>query len=379
MTFRVLVVLVMLGGVARAGASPEQGVLTRVNAYRAAAGLPAVVLDPALSKGCMEHAQYMKLNRNTPAMEGLAAHKQNPKLPGATPGGAACAKAADLYPGVASLEGAVDGWMAGLYHRRPVLDPEVVRVGVGYARLDDGSFMAALMFDDEAGKNAALWPVAYPAKGQADVPMTFGHEVPDPVPGGVAAGYPITLQFPAFDEVTEVKATLVNDAKKPVRFYLSDPEHPATSFGQYGVVCLIPREPLLASSTYHVTVSATWKGKPGKWSWSFTTVGLRAVDAAAEAAVGLALGVPSTVRGKVLHAGMMGDDTVFLQIGRRDFKNIKMVSVLVPIALWGKLGGKPESYIGKVVEVEGTPELVQGKYVNVEIGLRRQFRVVSEP
>jgi hypothetical protein len=30
---------------------------------------------------------------------------------------------------------AIDVWMAGMYHRRPMLDPQLERIGVGYARL----------------------------------------------------------------------------------------------------------------------------------------------------------------------------------------------------------------------------------------------------
>src|SRR5262245_22463166 len=122
--------------------SPDQHVLALVNQYRNAAGVGPVKLDSKLSKGCMEHAEYMKLNRGTPAMEGLAAHQQDPKLPGATPAGAACGKAADLFPGVGDLGHAVDGWMAGLYHRRPILTPTLTTIGFGYAKLPDGTYMA---------------------------------------------------------------------------------------------------------------------------------------------------------------------------------------------------------------------------------------------
>jgi hypothetical protein len=42
--------------------------------------LQPVVVDAAVSKGCMEHAEYMKLDRNTDAMAGLNAHHQRPGL-----------------------------------------------------------------------------------------------------------------------------------------------------------------------------------------------------------------------------------------------------------------------------------------------------------
>lgn len=358
--------------------APELRVKNLVDRYRAAVGLPPVVLDPVLSKGCMEHAEYMKLNKDSDAMAGLNAHHQRPHLPGATPAGAKCGKAADLFPGVSDLEVAVDGWMAGLYHRRPILDPTLGKIGVGYAKLPDGSLMAALMFVDGKDPSAAgKWPVPYPASKQTDIPLDFGNEIPNPVPGGGRAGYPITIQFPPFDKVTGVTAKLVDGGGKPVPFHLSDPEHPATSFGQYGVVCLIPELPLSPRTTYTATVTATWKGATRTWTWSFTTLTLRAVDAHDEAAVVAAMNVASTLRGKVLHGGMMDRETAFLQIGERQLQNYKMISVLIPRAVWQQLGGSPDRFVGKTIEVDGTPHLVQGVYINVQITLASQLRVAK--
>jgi len=337
-----------------------------------------VTLDAKLSKGCMEHASYMRLNKDSDAIVGLNAHQQRPNLRGASADGAACGKAADLFFGVSNLEVAVDGWMAGLYHRRPILSPTLARIGVGYSKLPDGSYMAALMFVDENGVDvSAKWPVAYPADNQAGVPLEFGGEVPNPVPGGARAGYPITLQFPPYDKLTGVHARLVDERGKDVAFFLSDPEHPATSFGQYGVVCLIPKLPLHPESRYEVRVDATWKGKAGTWRWSLTTLALRAVDAQDEDAVMRAINVTSTLKGTVLHGGMMVDgDSAFLEIGLRTPKRYKMVSILIPRDVWGELGGKPDPFVGRTVEVDGTPHLDHGSYINIPITVAGQLRIV---
>ena len=135
---RWLPLLVMASSIAHAEA-PEDKVLARVNAYRAHAGLAPVALDAKLSKGCTAHAEYMKANRGSDALVGLEVHKEHMDLPGATTEGAACGKAADIYPEIADLESAVDGWMASLYHRRPILDPSLKTIGVGYAKLPEGT------------------------------------------------------------------------------------------------------------------------------------------------------------------------------------------------------------------------------------------------
>ena len=160
--------------------------------------------------------------------------------------------------------------------------------------------MAALMFGKSS--KTGTWPVPYPATDQKAVPLEYGNEIPNPIPGQGTGGYPVTLQFPAFDEVTAVSATLTDGTSK-VPFHLSDPEHPATSFGQYGVISVIPKRALAPDHRYTIRIDATWKGKPKTWTWSFTTIALRRLDAADDAAMVGAIGVPSLVRGTVRTAG----------------------------------------------------------------------------
>jgi hypothetical protein len=239
--------------------------------------------------------------------------------------------------------------------------------------------MAALMFVDSYSVDVTgKWPVEYPTDTQSGVPLEFGDEFPNPVPGGGRAGYPITIQFPPYEKITGVRARLVDQKGKDVPFYLSDPEHPAmSSFGQWGVVCLIPKLPLKPNSSYGVRVDAIWNGKPGTWNWSFSTLALRPVDAQDEAAVTRAINVASTLKGTVLNGGIMEDgDTAYLQIGLRATRRYKMVVIMIPRDVWGQLGGKPDPFIGQTVEVDGTPQLFQSAYINIPITVAAQLRIV---
>jgi hypothetical protein len=378
---RVALLIVMLTASAphaKAESADEQA-LRLVNHYRQRAHLTPVTLDQKLSAGCMEHANYMAQNLGTDAMAGLNAHAQRSDLPGASAAGAACAKAADLFPKVSNLGAAIDGWMAGLYHRRPMLDPQLERIGVGYAQLPDGMLTAALRFENATRKRGG-WPVAYPADKQADIPLDYGAEVPNPIPNRGSGGYPITLQFPPFDKVTGVSAALSDAQGNPVAFFLSDPEHPATSFGQYGMICLIPKQSLQAQQGYSVRIDAIWKGKPGSWKWSFSTVALRAVDAADDGAVAGAINIASLVHGTVASGGMRNGETVFLQLTAAKEGRYKSLSVIVPLAVWRQIAGaaEPGSFKGKVIEVQTTPQVAAGKYVNMKISGATQLRVVSE-
>ena len=368
-----------LGARRAANETIELGVKRLVDRYRMAAGLPPVALDAKLSKDCRAHAEYMRLNNGSDAIAGLNAHHERPNLPGASADGATCGEAADLFFAVSDLEVAVDGWMATLYHRRPILTPTLGRIGVGYSRLADGSYMAALMFVDAKGATtSAKWPVAYPADDQSGVPLEFGSEVPNPVPGGARAGYPITIQFPPFDKLIGVRARLMDESGKDIGFYLSDPEHPASSFGQYGVVSLIPKQPLRPESRYEVRVDAMWNGKAATRRWTFTTVALHAVDAEDEDAVTRAINVASRLRGAVLNGGMMEDgDSAFLQIGMRTGRRYRMIVILIPRRVWSELGGRPDRFLGRTVEVDGTPQLFNGAYIDIPITIAGQLRIVS--
>ena len=360
---RSFVILAALAGSAHAG------VADAVNRYRAAAGLPPVKVDRALSAGCAKHAEYLKANHGSAAVAGLEAHKEHMDLPGASPEGADCGKNADLFVGVADLDKAVDGFMAGIYHRRPVLDPGLTTIGIGTTKLADGTYVLALRLSAGTG---GKWPIAYPADHQSDVPLEYGNEIPNPVPGGGPAGYPLTLQFPPFDKLTGVHAKLVDAKGNAVAFHLSDPEHAATSFPQSGIVSLIPKQILAPATTYTVSVDATWQGKHGTWKWSFTTLALRAVDAADRKALEAVLGAPSLVRGKVTHGGTI-PDAAFLQLGGGE----PMVSVIVPLAVWKQLHASPAAYEGKIVEVQTTPQLVDHKFLNLPIVTAKQLRVVK--
>ena len=222
--------------------------------------------------------------------------------------------AADLFLGVSDLGVAIDVWVAGMYHRRPMLDPQLERIGVGYARLADGMLTAALRFENAARRRGG--PVAYPADRQTDVPLDDGAEFPNPIPNHGTGGYAITLQFPPFDKVTGVSAKLTDAKGNPVEFFLSDPEHPATSFGQFGVICLIPKQSLQPQHTYSVRIDATWKGKLGTWKWSFLTVSPRGIEASDDRAVASAINVASLVHGTVAYGGMRNSETAFLRSRR---------------------------------------------------------------
>lgn len=367
---RALCLLFALASTTSALADPATDVKDAVNRIRAVAGLHDVEVDPALGAGCMKHTEYLRLNEGSSAIAGLRAHHEQSDLPGASPEGAACGEAADLafdQPDVASAVSR--GWLAGIYHRRPMLDATVDKIGVGYSKQANGHYIVALRFVTTDAKNGT-WPVRYPADHQNDVPLDLLGEIPRPVPH-MPAGFPITLQFPPFDKVTDVSAAITDDKGQAVAAYVSDPEHPATTFPQLGIVSLIAKHPLAPATTYRVAIDATWRGKRERWTWQFKTLALRAVDARDLGAVQAALDVPSLVRGRVSHAGTLDHGrTVWLQLGKSD----PSISIMMPVAVWRKLAGDvdPRTWERRTVEVQATPARVGSKFINLPISAADQ-------
>src|SRR5262245_19797288 len=174
--------------------SLEERALLQLNAYRRATGLEVVTIDPTLSKGCFAHADYLVKNNGHPSTEGLGAHDQDPQLPGFSEEGKKAAKASNIsfgHPPIASI----DSWMNSLFHRIPILDPNLKKVGFGYAQ-GTGRWRWITVMDVERGraKGRTEQIIAFPGEGQKNVPLVLQRgETPDPIPEDKdkLAGYPV--------------------------------------------------------------------------------------------------------------------------------------------------------------------------------------------
>lgn len=246
--------------------------IERINVHRKAAGLEPVVLDPALSKACAAHAEYLVKNVDHPSTRGLGLHSEDPKLPGYTKEGERAGKASVIFLG---LEGgdAVEGWMGSLLHRIPLLQSRLRKVGYGAARGGPAGVTVVLdaLNGMGVGKDAPV--VLYPADNQKDVPRSFSPEIPDPIPESPdkKAGYPVTAIFAEGALVKDVKASIKDAAGNDVAFWLSTPEKPAAADYQRNTVGLIPKEPLRASAAYTVAIAARVTGRAWVRTWTFTT------------------------------------------------------------------------------------------------------------
>src|SRR5262249_606661 len=151
----------------------ETQALEEIKGYGKIAGLNAVTLDPELTKGCLAHAQYLVKNAKDTSTHGLGAHNEDPKLPGYTDEGKKAGAAADIAWGDLDPLEAVDAWMATLFHRLPILDPALQKIGFGYAEGTEWRWVTVLDLHNGKGKPEKGQVVIYPVARQKDVPLTF--------------------------------------------------------------------------------------------------------------------------------------------------------------------------------------------------------------
>lgn len=252
--------------------------LDKVNAYRAEASLKPVVLDTELSKGCLAHARYLVINEGNPALEGLSAHDEDPKLPGFSEAGRAAGKASDIAIGDYEPIDGLDGWMATLYHRVPILEPNLNAIGFGCARGRRQGWVTVLNVGTGRTKGPRPHAVYYPVPDQVGVPLSFpnGGEEPNPIPESKSgrAGFPVTAFFADREPLQNATGNLTDAKGTEVPCWFSNPEKPANpKFAKYqgATVCLIAKSPLAPDTTYHVHLQGTLAGRAWEKKWRFTT------------------------------------------------------------------------------------------------------------
>jgi uncharacterized protein YkwD len=251
--------------------------LAKVNDYRKLAGLEPVMLDADLSRGCLAHARYLMLNQGHPATLGLKAHDEDLTLPGASPEGRSAGRASDIAIGNDDPVHGIDAYLATLYHRVPLLEPNLQSVGYGCARARRQGWITVLNVAS-GRKPGRPHPVFFPAPDQGDVPLHFpiGGEEPNPIPEDRTgkAGYPVTATFPADAPLEAASLVLTDPGGKEVPAWLSSPETPANPKlpkHQGTTVCLIPKEPLQPGTVYRVHLRGKAGGKSWEKAWRFTT------------------------------------------------------------------------------------------------------------
>jgi tetratricopeptide (TPR) repeat protein len=257
-------------------AAAARAALAAVNDARARAGLGPVRLDDRLSASAVAHCFYWLFNNAAPQVAGLGIHAETLGSAGFSGVGPADRARAQGYRGGVGEDIthrgspilAVADWIDSVYHRFPLLRPDLRAIGFGSAGagplvIDDMEFGFA---PQDAGHDL---PVLYPAAGQTDVPTSFfDNELPDPVPPGGprTTGYPVTVTFAPFDHVRLQAFRLRGPGGTELPAYLLPP-----SADTENSASLLPQQPLRAGTAYTVEITATIGDQPWSRTWVFTT------------------------------------------------------------------------------------------------------------
>jgi uncharacterized protein YkwD len=252
--------------------------LAALNAARALAGLAPVTLDDRIVEGATSHAYWWLFNLALPQVKGLGIHREVTGTPGftglsmrdrATTFGYPQASMAEDITHRGNPEGAISDWVDSVYHRFPIMRPDLEAIGFGLA-IGGGLPIEVMDMGYRRELGDPNEQVVFPAAGQTKVSTVFlGNELPDPVPAGgkYPTGYPITVNYNPNVNVHVLESSLTDASGAAVDSYTIAP-----STADENVYTILPKQPLKPGMTYHVHVAVSIQGARATRDWSFTTV-----------------------------------------------------------------------------------------------------------
>jgi hypothetical protein len=161
---------------------------------------------------------------------------------------------------------AVGQWLDSVWHRIPIVSPDVDEAGYGKSgRCDTMDF--GLSTGTSEPRN-----LVYPFDGQTDVPRSFsGRESPEPPapPEGWPSGYPVSLNAPG---MTVREHTIVVDggSENIPHIFMAPGDERAHDL-LVDEFFLYTHRPLAEKTRYRVRLAGEQNGNPIEFEWTFTT------------------------------------------------------------------------------------------------------------
>jgi uncharacterized protein YkwD len=287
----------------------SDGWLARINYYRAMAGLDPVAKNSKMSDGDVKHARYMVKNYVGRTDLGLDMHMESKNNQWYTAEGFIAGRTSDVIPpgGIELTDKqAIDLWVAGPFHRLPILNPSLKEAGFGSYSEDGESAIALQLREPTSLEDSTAFkpaPRSYilppdrsreenessgsitrvvefpPANATVTLAAFDAGEWPNPLascPGyKPPTGIPITLQLGGSVSPKVQSATLTTNGRPlescsfDASNYRGDDEvQTVTGRGvlqNYGAIVLIPRARLHSGASYEVSIVAD--DKPYRWTF----------------------------------------------------------------------------------------------------------------
>ncbi|MBI5852627.1 MAG: hypothetical protein HZB39_16565 [Planctomycetes bacterium] len=272
--------------------------LMRLNEFRDLLDLPDCEIDLESTVACRDHALF--LLQNPDHWQWPEAHEEDPAKAGFTVRGmrAGLNSVIVISPSGGHIDPAdsLDGWIGTVYHRFPLLEPNIKRIGFAaegaVVVLDMGSLEEAV---DPESAEKFKW-VQWPPDGMEGVPLSFhANEYPDPMADtkeGKAekdperlqqeAGYPVSMQFGrgVANQLDDASMVLFRckrrgreyERDEVVPTWLHTPKSPLLKrMENPSVVFVIPKQTLEANTTYEVVATLKTPRGDQEEKWHFTT------------------------------------------------------------------------------------------------------------
>jgi cysteine-rich repeat protein len=255
--------------------------LHAMNVLRAEACLPGAHIETHVVASSQNHASYYA-NNAAAYTGGLSPHNEDPNFPTGYTGvnfydrmSAAGFTGPAMFETMAFVDNpqaAIAEWRDTVFHRIPILHPNMTRFGYGNSNANGRNNDVS---DYSSGAAAsASQVVVWPAPNATGVARTFNtaQEAPTPPapPGGGGTTGPLVSVFFASGSngtITSHSIKQGSTVKPDTMIAPSD-----ATFGPFmmGSYCFYP-DPPAGAATYTVTIAGTVNGQSFTKTWSFTT------------------------------------------------------------------------------------------------------------
>jgi cysteine-rich repeat protein len=265
------------------GGAPQSAIdaMHAINAARALADDPGVPLQSQAVTSAQNHASYYANNAGAYS-SGLSPHNEDPNFPNGFTGVQFFDRMSAVGAGPAMFEtmafvgdptSAVDEWLNTVFHRIPILHPNLGSFGYGLSTANGRSNDVADYSSGAAADASAV--IVWPPPNATNIPGSFDtrFEGPSPTPppgGGTTTGPLISVFFPNGNGSITSHAikdgggnTLPDTMIAP-----SDPSFGAFMMGSY---CFYAAGPAAPGSHFTIEIAGTVNGQSFSTSWSFTT------------------------------------------------------------------------------------------------------------
>lgn len=246
---------------------------------RALAGLAPAVQDELVNQAAQAHADYYARHSSKYDTSGLSPHSENAaweegftgvsfmdRLRAAGVSGLSGGGEVMAFTG--SPEGAITGWIETLYHRTPLVHPNLTVWGFGMATGSVHCEVGDVIYGAATVRGPARWPVP----GATNVYRRWnGWESPQPpLPAGQSypSGPIVTLTFANGTAPKLGEATLTGPDGALIPAQVQSPENDTWLSTTWAIY---PYDPLQPGTTYSVRFVGRADGNEVDDTWSFTT------------------------------------------------------------------------------------------------------------